>query len=147
MEKPLEVGVEGPVVAQPIPELIIAHPIDGQAVDPTISEQPIRRSFRWSRRLSARATSEALLVRARATLIRRRIDANRAKMRRELVVRYDCKDAQDYAFKISARAALRDREDEASPIIMAELQQVVDKKVWHGVHSTSLTAVERKAVI
>ena len=30
VEEPLDVSVEGPVVAQPIPELIIAHPIDGQ---------------------------------------------------------------------------------------------------------------------
>jgi len=147
VEEPLDVSIEGPVVAQPIPELIIAHPIDKQAVDPTISEQPIRRGVRWSQRLSARATSEVLLVRAKATLIRRRIDANRAKMRRELVVRSDCKDAQDYAFKISVRAALRDREDEARPVIMAELQQMVDKNVWHGVHSTDLTVAERKAVI
>ena len=82
----MSVSIEGPVVAQPIPELIIAHPIDGQFIDPKISEQQIRLGVRWSRRLSARATSEVLLVRARATLIRRRIDANRAKMRNELVV-------------------------------------------------------------
>jgi hypothetical protein len=68
-------------------------------------------------------------------------------MRRELVVRSDCKDAQDYAFKISVRAALRDREDEARPVIMAELQQMVNKNVWHGVHSTDLAIAERKAVI
>ncbi len=68
-------------------------------------------------------------------------------MRRELVVRSDCKDTQDYAFKISAKAALRDREDEARPVIMAELQQIVDKNVCHGVHSTDLSVAERKAVI
>ena len=39
VEEPLDVSVEGPVVAQPIPEPIIAHPIDRQAVDPTIFEQ------------------------------------------------------------------------------------------------------------
>lgn len=147
VDEPLNVHVEGPVVAQPIPELVGPHPIDGQAVEPTVSEHPIRRGVRWSQRLSARATSEVLLVRAKAMLIRRRIDATRAKMRRELVLRSDCRDAQDYAFKISVRAALRDREDEARPVIMAELKQMVDKKVWHGVHSTSLTHVERKAVI
>jgi len=68
-------------------------------------------------------------------------------MRRELVVRSDCKDAQDYAFKISVRAAQKDREDEARPVIMAELQQMVEKKVWHGVNSNSLSAAERKTVI
>jgi hypothetical protein len=90
MKKPLDVSVEGPVAAQPIPELIITRLIDVQAVEPTITEQLICRGFRWPQRLSARATSEALLVRAKATLIRRRIDANRTKMRRELVVRSDC---------------------------------------------------------
>ena len=129
MEEPLDVSVEGPIVAQPIPELIIAHPIDVKAFDPTIYEQPIRRGVRWSGRLSVRATSEVLLVRARATLIRRRIDANRAKMRRKLTVRSGCKDAQDYALKISVRAALKDREDKARPVIMIELQQLVDKRV------------------
>ena len=51
MKEPLDVSVEGPVVAQPIPELITGHPIDGQAVDPTISEQIIRRGVRWSRHI------------------------------------------------------------------------------------------------
>ncbi len=65
VEEPLDASDEGPIIIQPIPELIIAHPIDGQAVDPTISEKPIRQGFRWSRRLSAQATSEVLLVRSR----------------------------------------------------------------------------------
>ena len=87
--------------------------------------------------LYTRATSEVILVRAKATLIHRRVDANRAKWRRELVVRSDFKDVQDYAYMILVKDALRDREDEAMSIIMAELQQMVDKKIWHGVHSTS----------
>ena len=132
MDMPLDVHVKGPVAAQPIPELISPHPIDGPAVEPIVSENPIRRGVRWSQRLSARAISEVLHVRAKATLIRQRIDATRAKMRRELVMRSDCKDAQDYAFKISVRAALRDREDEARPVIMAELKQMVDKKCGMG---------------
>jgi hypothetical protein len=68
-------------------------------------------------------------------------------MRCVLVIRYDCKDAQDYAFKIFVRAALRDHGDEASPVIMAELKHMVDKNAWHGVHSTSLTIAESKDVI
>ena len=54
VEQSLDISVEGLIVALPIPELIIAHPIDGQAA---ISEQQIRRGVHWSRRLSARATS------------------------------------------------------------------------------------------
>ncbi len=58
-----------------------------------------------------------------------------------------CKGAKDYAFKISITAALRDRGDEARSVIMAELQQMLDKKVWHGVRTNGLTSNERKAVI
>ena len=53
VEEPLDFSVEGPIVAQPIPEFIIAHPIDGKAVEPTISEQPIRRGLQWSQRMFA----------------------------------------------------------------------------------------------
>jgi hypothetical protein len=101
---------------------------------------PAHRGVRWSQRLSARAMSEILLT-------RQGTDASRAKIRRKLTLRSNCKDAQDYAFKISVNAALRERGDEARPVIMAELQQMIDKKVWHAVHTFDLTALERKAVI
>lgn len=51
------------------------------------------------------------------------------------------------AFTISVRAALRDRRDEATPVIMAELKQMLDKHVWHGVHTSSLTHKQRSAII
>ena len=51
------------------------------------------------------------------------------------------------AFTISVRAALRDRRDEATPVIMAELKQMLDKRVWHGVHTSSLTPLQRSAII
>jgi hypothetical protein len=57
----------------------------------------------------------------------------------------NCKDAQDYAFKISVNAAPRERGHEARPVIMADF--LIDKKVLHGVHTFDLTALERKAVI
>ena len=53
----------------------------------------------------------------------------------------------DNAFTISVRAALRDRRDEATPVIMAELKQMLDKHVWHGVHTSSLTPMQRSAII
>jgi hypothetical protein len=45
----------------------------------------------------------------------------------------------DSAFTISVTAALRDRLDEATPVIMAELKQILDKRVWHGVHTQDLS--------
>ena len=53
----------------------------------------------------------------------------------------------DNAFTISVRAASRDRRDEATPVIMAELKQMLDKHVWHGVHNSSLTPMQRSAII
>ena len=54
---------------------------------------------------------------------------------------------KDFVFNISVRAALRDRESEARPVIMAELQQMVDKRVWHGVKTSTLTRQQRRAII
>jgi hypothetical protein len=53
----------------------------------------------------------------------------------------------NYAFKISVRSALKSRRDEAETVIAAELQQLLDKKVWHGVHASDLTHHERSHVI
>ena len=50
------------------------------------------------------------------------------------------------AFTISVRAALRDRREEATPVIMAELKQILDKHGWHGVHKSSLTPLQRSAI-
>ena len=68
-------------------------------------------------------------------------------IRRKLTLRSNGKGAHDYAFKISVNAAMRERGDEERPVIVAELQQMIDKKVWHAVHTFDLTALERKAVI
>ncbi len=48
-------------------------------------------------------------------------------IKREMVDGSDYKGNQDFAFKISVSAALRDRGDEPRLVIMAELQQIVDK--------------------
>jgi hypothetical protein len=81
-------------------------------------------------------------------LLGRRItNTSRAMIKHKMVARSDCKGNQDFAFKISVSAALRDRGDEARPVKMAELQQMVDKGVWCGFHLTDLNSLERKAVI
>lgn len=43
--------------------------------------------------------------------------------------------------------AMKTRGAEATPVIMAELQQMVDKQVWHGVHLRNLSSAERKRPI
>ena len=42
---------------------------------------------------------------------------------------------------------MRDRPEEARPVIMAELQQMVDKRVWHAVHLRDLSHGDRKRII
>jgi hypothetical protein len=49
--------------------------------------------------------------------------------------------------KISVNAALRDRGDEARPVTMLELQQLLDKKVWQAVRTFDLTALEHRILI
>lgn len=54
---------------------------------------------------------------------------------------------EKFAFKMSVRAAMRDRGEEAKPVIEAELQQMLDKGVWHAVKTSSLSVAARKAII
>ena len=42
---------------------------------------------------------------------------------------------------------MRERPAEARPVILSELQQMLDKGVWHGVKLSHLTHAERKAII
>jgi hypothetical protein len=53
----------------------------------------------------------------------------------------------DYAFTMSVRAALRERGEDARPVIMAELKQMLDKKVWHAVDINKLTSAQRRAIL
>ena len=48
---------------------------------------------------------------------------------------------------ISVREALRTRGDEASRVIVAELKQMLDKRVWVPVLGSRITASQRAAVI
>lgn len=51
------------------------------------------------------------------------------------------------AFKISVKTAMRERGEEARPVIMAEMQQMVDKSVFHGVRMGGLSKTERRKII
>jgi len=54
----------------------------------------------------------------------------RIEIRKQLALRASWRDTE-FAFKISVRMAMCDRPEEARPVILAELQQMVDKQVWH----------------
>jgi hypothetical protein len=99
---------------------------------------------RWSTRLQERrsavmATYDILHSPETTT-------AARAELARQLQLRSHWHD-RDFAFHISVRAAMRERGAEAAPVIMAELQQMVDKKVWHPIHARGLSHEQRKAII
>jgi Reverse transcriptase (RNA-dependent DNA polymerase) len=53
----------------------------------------------------------------------------------------------DSAFTISVTVALNDRCDEATPVIMAELKQMLDESVWHSIHIQDLSKKQRSAII
>ncbi len=72
-------------------------------------------------------------------LIREKINAIRAKIRCRLVLQAVNSNLKDFAFKISVNAAIHDRGDEARPVIIAELKQIMDKQVWHDVLVSHLT--------
>ena len=73
-------------------------------------------------------------------------EESRRELRRQLALRQNWRDT-DFAFTISVKMALRERGEEARPVIMAELQQMVDKRVWHGMHVRNLSHEQRKRII
>ena len=70
----------------------------------------------------------------------------RREIQRQLELRQHWRDTT-YAFTISVKMAMRDSGEEVTPVIMAEIQQMVDKRVWHGVHLKNLSHGQRKRVI
>jgi hypothetical protein len=68
------------------------------------------------------------------------------QIRKELTARADWHDC-DFAFVMSVKAAMRDRGPEAEAVILAELQQMVDKNVWHPVDTRGLSSKQRRAII
>jgi len=71
---------------------------------------------------------------------------DRAAIRKELMLRRHWHD-KEYCFKISVRAALRERGESAKAAILSELKQMVNKGVWHGVHLKDLTSSQRKMIL
>jgi hypothetical protein len=48
---------------------------------------------------------------------------------------------------MSVKAALRDRPDDAMPVIEAEIKQMLSKKVWHGVNVHGLSDAQRRKIL
>ena len=61
--------------------------------------------------------------------------------------RRSCLDDTEFVFTMSVRTALRERGEDAKSVITAELQQMCDKKVWHGVHASQMTSKQRMSII
>ena len=55
--------------------------------------------------------------------------------------------APPQVLKISVKRALRERGAEATAVIEKELQQMLNLKVWHGVHVRTLSQPQRSAII
>ena len=75
-----------------------------------------------------------------------REDGHREAARRHYLLRKDWRD-KDYCFKISVKAAIRERGPEAEKAITDELTKIMKKKVWHGVHISSLSKSQRDKII
>jgi hypothetical protein len=99
---------------------------DAGFIEPSIATTPEEQSTRhgicWSRRLSVRTSSEVMLT-------REKINGNRAKITRHIVLQAGTDSLKDCAFKISGNTALREQGDEAKPMILAELKQMMKKHV------------------
>ena len=72
--------------------------------------------------------------------------ADRSALRHEMDKRSHWHD-REYCFKVSVRAALRDRGESARVAILDELRQMLTKKVWHGVHVKDLTPAQRARIL
>ena len=55
--------------------------------------------------------------------------------------------AKEYVMNITVKEALRSRGAEAERVILKELSQMIDKKVWTPVHMSVLTNTEKHGII
>lgn len=53
----------------------------------------------------------------------------------------------DFVFTISVVAALRDKCNETTPVIMVELKWILVKHVWNGIHTRGTSKKQRSAII
>ena len=129
-----------PVPEDPEPTAVVIE--QGEEVIPQ-QQLPLDHEYilRRSERIAAAQTSDKELI-----VLFSEADETRAALRRHLQFRSNWVD-KEFAFHISVRAAMKERPTEARPVILSELQQMLDKGVWHGVRLSHLTHAERKAII
>jgi hypothetical protein len=114
---------------------------DGSGVDGSGVHLPAQRHRR-----GGQDSLQGLPGPPRALVLHSTTDALQEAIRKQITRRSDWHDTQ-FAFTMSVRAALRERGEEATPVILAELQQMLDKGVWHGVHTNKLTRSQRRSII
>jgi hypothetical protein len=134
---------EQPLEEPPAAAALEAHPA------PVAEEQlPLRRRLPTHRRGGGVAIDslQRLNERVLTAIDHEKNEMTRRVVRAELRKRAKWHDT-DYAFTMTVRAALRERGEEARPVIMQELKQMCDKKVWHAIDIQGLTRAERKAII
>lgn len=145
-----DAAVGAAVAEEPVDEVVAAQPVvAGADGDRATSGNAEASGFgaRWSTRIQERrGDRQGELVHAFLHGEVLQTAATREVLTRQLHMRAHWHD-RDFAFNISVRAALRDRGEDARPVIMAELQQMVSKGVWHGVRVRDLTREQRRAVI
>ena len=132
---PLQVG-EGVGVADGVADGGLPRPGDGVASEPPRPQLPAARRGRFGRVDPLQSVLQASIVDA----------GDKAAIRRELIRRRQWHD-KEFCFKISVKAALRDRGEQAREAILGELKQMLDKGVWHGVHMRDLTPEQRRRVL
>jgi hypothetical protein len=91
--------------------------------------------------LSGRASA---VVVANLSGIKEYYDREAAK--RHYFLRKDFRD-KDFCFKITVKAAIRERGAEAKSAIVQELTKIMEKKVWHGIHVSSLSKEQRAKIL
>ena len=148
VQHPAPAPVNVPIGAQNIDgQLNMEAPIvEGAVVGPQQEElqpqqQPQRQPPALRRRLANRTDSLGSVLQARLTEAE-----DHAALRRQLLLRANWHD-KEYCFKISVRAALRERGPAAEQAILSEMQQMLDRRVWHGVRKRDLTSDQVRKVL
>ena len=142
---PVVVEVRGDA-AQPLAPAVGGDGVPQQApAVPAEPQQPPLQLPAPARRGRYGGTDSLLSAPGRALLSIKEME-DRASIRKEFLRRRHWHD-KDYCFKISVRAALRDRGEAAQAAILDELQGILDKGVWHGVNMRDLTSEQRKRIL
>jgi hypothetical protein len=117
--------------------------------EPVVSDSSIVSEHYVSESQRERQRGHKMPERYRAEVFHTHKESDRRHMRSmDLALLADWGDENwEQAFVISVRKAMTERPEEAEPVIRAELQQMVDKRVWHAVHANDLPPEQRRKII